>query len=130
MRRIAKLALAAIVMTSSAVATSAIPAAAGDYGPGESATCVETTGARACYEAYGDRLWVLDTLADGHHAEAWLSVDGAGYFSCASYQGAWYWKVCDYAEDVPEHHQGGLVAERVEGKVVLNTSTNKWIYTT
>lgn len=130
MRRVAKLALAAIAMTSSAAAVSVPPATASDFGPGESATCVDTTGARACYEAYGDRLWVLDTLADGHHPEAWISIAGVGYFSCVSYQGAWYWKVCDYAEDVPEYHEGVVQAERVEGEVMLNNSELKWISTT
>lgn len=77
--------------------------------PPSGMTCVSMTGAKACFEKYGDKWWVEDTSADGHSATAswqnWLNTSDRYYEyrtgSCVNKLGAGHWGVCnkDYYED-------------------------------
>lgn len=66
--------------------------------------CVTMTGAKSCYETYGDKWWVLDTAADGHSATAswenYLKNDLDGWDpwrhgSCVNKLGKDHWGVCN-----------------------------------
>ncbi|MFD7656040.1 hypothetical protein ACFV4N_18885 [Actinosynnema sp. NPDC059797] len=67
--------------------------------------CVSVTGARACFEADGDKWWVRDTAADSASAEArWDNYrNGSLYRSgiCRNGLGNGTWGVCNknYYED-------------------------------
>ncbi|HKE16591.1 MAG TPA: hypothetical protein VKB80_17080, partial [Kofleriaceae bacterium] len=92
-------------------------------GPTGPVPCVSTTGARACYKALGDEIWVLDTAADGHHAEGWLAVDSLPFvLACINTQGAGVWQMCSAATIVPEHDHADLQSANMEGNTVLDTS--------
>jgi hypothetical protein len=67
--------------------------------------CISTTGAKACFEANGDRWWVQDTAADSASAEArWDNYrNGSLYRSgiCRNSLGSGKWGKCNknYYED-------------------------------
>ncbi|MFF9771884.1 hypothetical protein ACF1GT_35840 [Streptomyces sp. NPDC014636] len=65
---------------------------------------VAMTGAKACFERYGDVLWVEDTAADGHSAtNSWSNYlfdsSGNGHLyrqgSCVNKLGAGHWGYCN-----------------------------------
>lgn len=71
--------------------------------------CASMTGATACFEANGDRMWVKDTSADGHSAtlswENWYAEPMFDpvlnrYGSCVNKLGNGKWGVCN--KDLPE----------------------------
>jgi hypothetical protein len=69
--------------------------------------CIDRAGAKACFQADGDKLWVKDTSADGHSATAsweewWQALDSsvARQGSCVNKLGAGTWGVCN--KDFPE----------------------------
>lgn len=59
----------------------------------------------ACFERYGDKFWVKDNLADGHHVATAAEVNGTDYFVCHDYSGKVAgWTVCDgFSSQIPEH---------------------------
>jgi hypothetical protein len=67
--------------------------------------CVATTGATACFEAYGDKWWVKDTDSDSASAEAlWQNFRGGSLYRdgiCRNSLGNGTWGVCNknYYED-------------------------------
>jgi len=70
--------------------------------------CVSTTGAKACFAAYGDLVWVKDTKANGAAAAA--TIIGPDWNrQCFNHVGAdGGWVKCDF--DVPEYDDGELWA--------------------
>jgi len=74
--------------------------------------CVSTTGAKACFKEYGDKVWVKDTKANGEDAAGTIydtesSMDW--YRACYNSRGAdGGWVMCDF--DVPENSSGLLWA--------------------
>lgn len=133
MRRSVSTVIAALV-TVGTFGANAAPAAAAQGAPPSSATCVSTTGSKVCFEADGDRLWVGDTRADGHHAEGFIVVYAGGEIGtfvswCENTSGASTWKACSYAEDVPERRWGEIQAFTVEGSRVISSSSLVSIYT-
>lgn len=129
----ARYALVSTVVGAAAIAALAGTATAAQGAPPPSAPCAATTGARACFEAYGDRVWVQDTRADGHHAEAYLVVNGGSAGTiityCENFNGASTWVVCAEGESIPERRSGTIYALNVEGNTVLYRSGGVAIYT-
>ncbi|HEY9334201.1 MAG TPA: hypothetical protein VIQ79_07270 [Kribbella sp.] len=74
--------------------------------------CVSTTGAKACFKAYGDKVWVKDTVANGQSAAGTIKEDASPsgwYRECFNTRGAdGGWVMCDF--DVPEYSAGVLWA--------------------
>ncbi|MFC9690200.1 hypothetical protein ACFTSF_16765 [Kribbella sp. NPDC056951] len=74
--------------------------------------CVSTTGAKACFGQYGDKVWVKDTKANGDSAAGTIYNTDSGsdwYRECFNTRGAdGGWVMCDF--DVPENRQGLLWA--------------------
>jgi len=74
----------------------------------------------ACFDKAGDHVYVQDTLADGHHAEGYVTANDYSWWSpnCKNYNGAGTWVHCDF--DVPDGKFALLYAVRLEGTSVLN----------
>ncbi|GGT70689.1 MULTISPECIES: hypothetical protein [Actinomadura] len=74
--------------------------------------CVSTSGAKACFAEYGDRVWVKDTKANGASAAATLQDNESSaswYRECFNDRGAdGGWVMCNF--DVPEYQNGYLWA--------------------
>jgi hypothetical protein len=91
--------------------------------------CVSTTGAKACFAEYGDRVWVKDTKANGAAAAATIKDNESSsnwYRECFNHRGAsGGWVMCDF--DVPENQEGVLWA--VNNPFVGNQASTK-IWTT
>ncbi|MEU4390759.1 hypothetical protein [Kribbella sp. NPDC023855] len=91
--------------------------------------CVSTTGAKACFAEYGDRVWVKDTKANGQSAAATIKDNESStnwYRECFNYRGAaGGWVMCDF--DVPENNEGVLWA--VNNPFIGSQASTK-IYTT
>jgi hypothetical protein len=70
--------------------------------------CVSVSGAKACFAAYGDYVWVKDTKANG--ASAAGTIQGHGWYrQCFNRVGAaGGWVKCNF--DVPEYEDGLLWA--------------------
>jgi hypothetical protein len=70
--------------------------------------CVSTSGAKACFAAYGDLVWVKDTKANGAAAAATI-IGPNWHRECFNRVGAaGGWVKCDF--DVPEYEHGELWA--------------------
>jgi len=93
-----------------AAASAATDASSGSPPPanGYSVWCVSVTGAKACFESYGDIVWVKDTKANG--ASAAGTIQGPGWArQCINDNGADSgWLKCNF--DVPEYDDGLLWA--------------------
>lgn len=103
----AVLVLAATAPMASAAVTTGKPSGPppeGAYGT----FCVSVTGAKACFAAYGDRVWVKDTKANGDNAAG--VIQGPHWArQCLNDRGeASGWVMCDF--DVPENNSGLLWA--------------------
>ncbi len=64
------------------------------------------TAGLACFRPYGDKFYVRDTLADGHHIEVRGTVNRTGdNFRCHEHGGsAAGWQVCDgFHDEIPEN---------------------------
>lgn len=63
--------------------------------------CTSTTGSYVCFQPYGDKIWVLDTKADGYSAVARWYTDYGRWGTCRNSLGSDQWGVCnkDMAED-------------------------------
>ncbi|SFO95288.1 hypothetical protein SAMN02982918_0937 [Saccharomonospora viridis] len=61
--------------------------------------CVAITGAQACFEAYGDKWWVKDTVADGASAVViWDNYRNGSLYrqgECQNRLGSGNWGVCN-----------------------------------
>jgi hypothetical protein len=79
--------------------------------PPSGATCVSTSGAKSCFVAYGDLVYVRDTEANGDGVAGVIegSQPTAWYHDCYDGRGkAGGWVMCDF--DVPEAVSGWLWA--------------------
>jgi hypothetical protein len=108
---------AAVVLITAGTATVASAAEGVPSGPPPAEKpgyvwCVSTTGAKACFAEYGDRVWVKDTQANGQSAAATLqdqSSSSSWYRECFNRRGAdGGWVMCNF--DVPEYQEGLLWA--------------------
>ncbi|WP_344587287.1 hypothetical protein [Actinomadura vinacea] len=74
--------------------------------------CVSTSGAKACFAEYGDRVWVKDTKKNGASAAATIKDDSSSsnwYRECFNRRGAdGGWVRCNF--NVPEYNKGVLWA--------------------
>lgn len=91
--------------------------------------CVSTSGAKACFAAYGDIVWVKDTVANGDAAAGTIKEAPAPSSwgrECFNYRGkAGGWVKCDF--DVPENSKGVLWAVN---NPFIGNSSNTTIWTT
>ncbi|GAA2315629.1 hypothetical protein GCM10010431_40410 [Streptomyces kunmingensis] len=80
-----------------------------------SETCTSTTGARVCFETYGDHFFVYDTSEDGHRAAVKYYWDGSGgNYYCEKTDGAGGTpKDCN--RDLPENVRVYFRADVCEG---------------
>lgn len=77
---------------------------------------------RACFRPYGDRFFIKDTLADGHHVEvrAQVNVTNDG-LRCLPGGGGW--RVCNsFARVVPENARIAWTIQLREGSRVITSS--------
>ncbi|WP_281900923.1 hypothetical protein [Phytohabitans aurantiacus] len=103
----------AVLLTLAGTATAAsagngTPSGAPPAANGYSVWCVSTTGARACFASYGDKVWVDDTKANGQSAAG--TIVGKNWNrQCFNDRGADAgWVMCDF--DVPEYQDAELWA--------------------
>lgn len=102
----------AVVLVTVGTATAA-SAATGtpSSAPPAGATCVSTSGATACFVAYGDRVWVKDTKANGESVAGTIKSRLPANWGreCHNSRGADAgWVMCNF--DVPEYQTGDLWA--------------------
>ncbi|MFE3328514.1 hypothetical protein [Streptomyces sp. NPDC059176] len=72
---------------------------------------MSTTGAKVCFAAYGDRVWVKDTKANGQSAAGTIKSVLPAHWGreCFNHRGKdGGWVMCDF--DVPENQKGLLWA--------------------
>jgi hypothetical protein len=79
--------------------------------------CVSYTGVKACFEKYGDKIWVLDTAPDGYradgawHNDLWNGSSWVDYRlgTCRNTLGSGRWGYCnkDFYEDDTLNAKGG-----------------------
>ncbi|MFF5076059.1 hypothetical protein ACFY36_03340 [Actinoplanes sp. NPDC000266] len=100
--------LAVAGTATAASAATGVPSGAPPAADNVNVWCVSTTGARACFAAYGDLVWVKDTKANG--APAAGKIQGPGWArECVNSAGAdGGWVRCNF--DVPEYEEGLLWA--------------------
>lgn len=104
--------------------------------PPSGMTCVSMTGAKACFEKYGDKWWVEDTAGDYHSATAsWQNYlwDGSNYRlyrqgSCVNKEKAGTWAVCnkDYFEFDSVNTYGARGSILVWQACVYDSGTGDW----
>jgi len=91
--------------------------------------CVSTTGAKACFGEYGDKVWVKDTKANGDSAAGTIYNTDSGsdwYRECFNTRGAdGGWVMCNF--DVPEGREGLLWAAN---KPFVGSQASTKIWTT
>lgn len=67
--------------------------------PSSGRSCVSVTGAQACFEHYGDKWWVRDTVADGASAVViWDNYRNGSLYrqgECQNRMGSGNWGVCN-----------------------------------
>ncbi|WP_084598719.1 hypothetical protein [Actinoplanes subtropicus] len=104
----ATVALVVAGTASAASATTGSPSGAPPAADNANVWCVSTTGAKACFAAYGDYVWVKDTKANGESAAG--TIQGHNWArQCFNDRGAaGGWVKCDF--DVPEYESGLLWA--------------------
>ncbi|MFC7534549.1 hypothetical protein [Actinoplanes sp. GCM10030250] len=112
-------------MTAASAATG-VPGGSPPAANGYSVWCVSTSGAKACFEAYGDIIWVKDTKANGAPAAGTIS-GGDWHRECHNPHGADAgWVSCNF--NVPEYEAGTLWAVNNpfignEASTEINTSS-------
>lgn len=82
------------------------------------------TAGLACFRPLGDKFYVRDTLADGHHIEVRGTVNRTGdKFRCYELSGSSAgWQVCDsFADEIPEHSTIYWEIGLWEGSTLLRT---------
>jgi hypothetical protein len=80
--------------------------------------CLDSGGTYACFTPLGDKIWVFDDAADGHHAEGELRINPTDpdVFNCRNFTGYGTWRVCNNWSDlIPEHLDGIFCAQTYEG---------------
>ncbi|AGI88362.1 hypothetical protein AB0F32_05625 [Streptomyces albidoflavus] len=78
---------------------------------------------RACFQPNGDKFWVQDLKADGHHVEmnAQVNVNG-NWYHCLNYHGkAAGWTSCSFATVVPENARIAYNVSVWEGDKLLRS---------
>ncbi|GAB3939654.1 hypothetical protein [Micromonospora vulcania] len=120
----ATVALVLVGTASAASAATGTPSGAPPAANGIDVWCVSTSGAKSCFAAYGDRVWVKDTVANG--ASAAGTIQGPDWSrQCFNSSGADSgWVMCNF--DVPEYDEGLLWA--VNNPFIGNQSSTE-IYT-
>ena len=115
-----------VIMAGTAAAASAADGVPSGPPPSSGVTCVSTTGATACFQAYGDLVWVKDTEANGEPVLGSIQapLPNHWYRACYNDRGeAGGWVKCDF--DVPEYAKGLLYA--VNNPFIGNSnSTTIW----
>jgi hypothetical protein len=86
-------------------------------GPHDFTICETTTGSIACFVPFGDKLYVLDTLADGLSAAARWTSNFGRFGTCRNALGADHWGVCD--KEFPEGQTITFDATRYDGDTGL-----------
>lgn len=87
--------------------------AAESAGPATLAFCRTTTGSRVCFDPFGDRIYVRDTLGDGFSAAARWTSDFGRFGTCRNALGANHWGVCN--KNFPENRTITFDATRYDG---------------
>lgn len=83
--------------------------------------CVDNNhGAKACFQPYGDKVWVADYLANGYSAAAYWKTDYGRTGTCYDSTVDRNWHVCDYNMREGRHITIWAVNVR--------RSTNTWRY--
>ncbi|MET9121035.1 MULTISPECIES: hypothetical protein [unclassified Streptomyces] len=103
-------AAALLIAAGTATAASAADATASGAPP-SGATCVSTSGAKACFVAYGDLVYVKDTKANGESVAGTIKSKLPAHWGreCFNDRGeAGGWVMCNF--DVPEYQKGELWA--------------------
>ncbi|NSC25561.1 hypothetical protein FM076_32185 [Streptomyces albus subsp. chlorinus] len=114
MRRLGRaiIALPAAILITAGTATAAAAATGSPSGaPPSGATCVSTTGAKACFVANGDAVYVKDTKANGDSVAGTLKsrLPAKWGRECFNNRGAaGGWVKCSF--DVPEYQYADLWA--------------------
>ncbi|MBQ0865842.1 hypothetical protein ACH4RA_26580 [Streptomyces smyrnaeus] len=102
---------AAVLLTAGTATVAAAATGTPSGAPPSGVTCVSTSGAKACFAAYGDRVWVKDTAANGQSVAGTIKSTlperwGRECFNSRGKAGGWV--MCDF--DVPEYQDGRLWA--------------------
>ncbi|MFG2476352.1 hypothetical protein [Streptomyces fagopyri] len=102
---------AAVLITAGTATVASATAGTPSGAPPAGVTCVSTTGAKACFGAYGDRVWVKDTKANGESVAGTTKSKlpanwGRECFNDRGEDGGWV--MCNF--DVPENQKGELWA--------------------
>ncbi|WP_432189728.1 hypothetical protein [Streptomyces sp. Tue6028] len=79
-------------------------------------------GAQACFQAYGEHLYLCDTKADGHHPAVIYDLDGTTSDTRVDGTGLSYGLCRDIDEDLPENHTIYFKVLNVEGSTTLSYS--------
>mgnify|MGYP001387872601 CR=1 FL=1 len=89
-------------------------------------------GVLVCFEPYGDKFWIKDTLADGHHVAVSFATGRGEIGSCHNYHGkAAGWTLCDqFAKHISEHETINFIGLTMEGSKILAQTKNAWAGTT
>lgn len=103
-----------LVVLAAAVAVLGLSSVPAYAGPPVGAPCSVGERATACFEHYGDHIWVKDTVRDGHTpVGSWFYVGDSGSGRCYNHYGAaGGWKDCNY--DMREHEQIAIRAVAVD----------------
>ncbi|WP_200258759.1 hypothetical protein [Streptomyces sp. HSG2] len=93
-------------------------------------TCASVSGAKACFESYGDHIYLYDTAADGAHPEVYFILENAGYAVAFGWcrQTGGNNTVADCNFDFPESSNVHFIAARVDGSTLESYSNVKSAY--
>ncbi|MFE9772984.1 hypothetical protein ACFYOV_15120 [Streptomyces sp. NPDC005931] len=83
----------------------------------------------ACFKHYGDRFWIKDNLADGHHIEMRGQVNTTGdNFRCYELSGSSAgWQICDsFSDNIPENAVLAWNIGLWEGNDLLRVGSERW----
>jgi hypothetical protein len=95
--------------------------AAGPAPTEDGKVCADSGATFACFTPLGDKIWVFDDAADGHHSEGQLHVNG-DLFVCQNFTGSGTWRVCNSWSDlIPEHENAVFCAETWEGNTFIDS---------
>ncbi|MET9451768.1 hypothetical protein [Streptomyces cinerochromogenes] len=101
------------------------------------ANAISRTGSEACFERYGDVLWVKDTSADGHSAtnswDNYLADSGGNWTlyrqgSCVNKLGSGKWGYCnkDFYENSSANAYGGRGSSVDYAACVYDSADGTW----
>ncbi|WP_405896153.1 hypothetical protein OG242_00035 [Streptomyces sp. NBC_00727] len=90
-------------------------------------TCASVSGAKACFESYGDHIYLYDTASDGAHPEVYFVLENAGYAVAFGWcrQTGGNNTVADRHFDFPESSTVHFVAARVDNQTLEDYSRVK-----